>query len=262
MVFVSLLDCSAAFDLVDHSTLLHWLEHRLRVTGNPLDWFRSYLSERTQFVSTNGSTSPAHQLSCGVPQGSVLGPRLFTIYTQPLGDIIGRHDVNFHLYADDTQLYLACKHAACPQIHCETLLKLEACIAETWQWMPLNGLKLNDNKTEFMLIQSNHSSRTSSPNISIGSKPTYSLRPMARPVFLCWTSQITISHVFSCFIMFQLVEVWADFSWQFHEDFRVTSWTGYLLWVCVLRIVPSVSTCGYWIFLLKHMNSCILIALS
>ena len=98
----------------------------------------------------------------------MLAPRLFTIYTQPLGDIIRRHDVNFHLYVDDTQLYLACTRAACPQTHLETLLKFAACIAEIGQWMPLNGLKLNDSKTEFMLIQSKQGCMTSSPNISIG----------------------------------------------------------------------------------------------
>ena len=137
------------------------------MTGKPLDWFRSYLSERTQCVSISG-TSLAHQLSCGVPQGSVLGPRLFTIYTQPLGDIVRRPDVSFHLYADDNQLYLTCKQAACPQIERETLCRLEACIAKIWQWMPRNNLKLNDNKTEFMLIQSKHGQRISPSIITIG----------------------------------------------------------------------------------------------
>ena len=101
MVFVSLLDCLAAFDLVDHSTLLHHLEHHLSVSGDPLDWFRSYLSERTQCVPINGKTSPAHHLSCGVLQGSVLGPRLFTIYSQPMHNIIRGHEANFYLYAGD-----------------------------------------------------------------------------------------------------------------------------------------------------------------
>ena len=130
MVFVSLPDCSAAFDLVDHLTLLHRLIHHLGVSDKPLDWFGSYLSENTQCVSINGTISPAHQLSCGVPQGSVLGPRLFTIYTQLLGDIICMHDVNFHLYADDTQLDLACKQDDCPQIQRETLCRFEACNAD------------------------------------------------------------------------------------------------------------------------------------
>ena len=103
----SLLDCSAAFYLVDHSSLLHRIEHHLDVIGKSLDWFQSYLCNMTQCVSINGRTSPAHQLFCCVPQGSLLGPRLFTIYTLPLGDIIHTHDVNFHLYADNTQLCVA-----------------------------------------------------------------------------------------------------------------------------------------------------------
>ena len=168
MVYVTLLDCSAAFDLVDHPTLIHRLEHRLGVTGTALEWFRSYLADRTQSVSISGSVSPALPLTCGVPQGSALGPKLFTIYTLPLGDIIRQHHTQFHLYADDAQLYLAFKRSDSPTVHANTLKKLEACIAEIRQWMPLNGLKLNDSKTEFMLLQSKFPAQLSCPDITIG----------------------------------------------------------------------------------------------
>lgn len=111
----------------------------------------------------------AQSLACGVPQGSALGPKLFTIYTLPICDIIKKHNSGFHLYADDTQLYLASRRADGEVTQQQTLQKLEACIAEIWQWMPLNELKLNDSKTEFMVLQSRNVARLSAPNIQIGS---------------------------------------------------------------------------------------------
>ena len=104
-VILVLLDLSAAFDIVDHCKLLSRLNTRFGICGKALDWFRSYLSGRTQFVKVNSGIF-SHSISQGVPQRSVLGPILYSPYTSPLGDIARAHELNIHFYADDTQLYI------------------------------------------------------------------------------------------------------------------------------------------------------------
>jgi hypothetical protein len=102
---LALLDQSAAFDTIDHSILLSRLTCRFGITGSVLTWFRSYLYDRCQSVSISGVNSAAVYLSFGVPQGSVLGPVLFTLYNSPIHSISLKHGVTDHYYADDDQKY-------------------------------------------------------------------------------------------------------------------------------------------------------------
>ena len=101
-----LLDLSAAFDTVDHATILSRLEHDFSIKGNALEWFRSYLNNRMHYTIISDASSPGIKLMRGVPQGSMLGPQLFSLYTVPLAAIARKHGLKCHFYADDTQLYI------------------------------------------------------------------------------------------------------------------------------------------------------------
>ena len=151
-VILVLLDLSAAFDTVDHKKLLHILAERIGMGGVVLEWFTSYLTERIQSVTIDGIESDIWNILFGVPQGSVLGPILFTIYTSPLGDILRRHNITYHFYADDTQLYLSFD---IDSLHC-TISKIEACLVDIKKWMAAHFLCLNDNKTELLVIGKKH----------------------------------------------------------------------------------------------------------
>ena len=93
----------AAFDTADHSILPHRLQFQFGAWGNALLWLKSYLVGRTQQVSVNG-TPKKFNLNCGVPQGSCLGPLLFTIYASTLFDILESYLPSIRSYVDNTQL--------------------------------------------------------------------------------------------------------------------------------------------------------------
>ena len=160
-----LLDLSAAFDTIDHDNLLNLLNTSFGIQGTALDWIKSYLSDRKQSVLINGKTSEELNLSWGVPQGSVLGPILFTVYTTPLGSIIRKPSLEFHLYADDTQLYIAFK-PSCPTSKSDGIKKLEGCIGDIRKWMSENMLKLNEDKTEVLVITAR--GQTNDISINVG----------------------------------------------------------------------------------------------
>lgn len=150
MVLLALLDMSAAFDTIDHNILLGRLKNRFCIQGNALKWIESYLTNRSQKVFINGKFSNPATIEFGVPQGSVLGPILFTMYVSPMSEIAKRHRIDYHFYADDTQLYLAFDPVK------TSTADLEACILDLQNWLSTNFLKLNPKKTELVLFGSSH----------------------------------------------------------------------------------------------------------
>ena len=96
------IDLRKAFDTVNHKILLQKLDH-YGIRGSALSWFESYLDNRKQYVYVNGETSDLKIISCGVPQGSVLGPLLFLLYINDLPNI--SNVLDFYLFADDTNIY-------------------------------------------------------------------------------------------------------------------------------------------------------------
>jgi len=150
LTLLVLLDLSAAFDTVDQSILLHRLNSDFGISGQVLTWFHSYLSNRTQSVSVDGHTSKHFNSKFGVPQGSCLGPLLFVIYASKLFTIVERHLPQVHAYADDTQLYMSFKPDL--QDTNNTITSMQACIADIKKWMLSDRLKINDDKTEFIVI--------------------------------------------------------------------------------------------------------------
>ena len=143
-----LLDLSAAFDTINHSLLLKRLKYTYNITGSALAWIESYLKERKFMVLINDCKSPECSLEIGVPQGSILGPLLFILYTKDLEKIVTKYGLSIHLYADDTQVYFSFDvNCSCPD-----LSMMKHCFAEIKSWMSANYLKLNDDKTEFVDI--------------------------------------------------------------------------------------------------------------
>ena len=159
VVLIALLDLSAAFDTIDHKILLSRLYSRIGVRSTALSWFESYLTGWSSRVSIAGELSKPTNLDFGLPQGSIVGPIGYSIYTLPVGNIIRHHCINYHLYADDTQLYISF-NPKIPGDLVVALYRLQSCISDIRNWMLVNKLKLKDAKTEFFIAASPHSLRS------------------------------------------------------------------------------------------------------
>ena len=137
---LTLLDLSAAFDTIDRTILLDRLNVYYGISELALGWFKSYLSGRTHSVKLGSTLSHPAALQYRVPQGSVLGPILFSLYSNPIGSIIHSHsNINYHFYADDTQLYITLS----PENFSHSMQKLMNCLNDIQNFMFTIKLKFN-----------------------------------------------------------------------------------------------------------------------
>ena len=146
-----LLNISTAFNMVDIGILLQRLTNRFGITDTVKTWIASCLTDWSQKVKIGSSESSSVTLECGVPQGLVSGPILFILYTTPLRQICRKHGIHYHLYADDSQLYVLFKPSK-PVSKEACLHQLEGCISDIRLWMANNMLKLNYEKIEFIIF--------------------------------------------------------------------------------------------------------------
>ena len=147
LVFLVLLDYSKAFDCANHRLILA----KLKAAGfrdDSLEWIFSYLDGRRQKVTTSQGESSWSEVFNGVPQGSVLGPLLFTVLVSDLRDAIKRG--TYHMYADDTQLYYSCK---CENVN-TTIADINLDLSHISDYSKTNCLKLNAEKSKFIIIGS------------------------------------------------------------------------------------------------------------
>ena len=139
------LDFSAAFDTIDHDILLKRLKFNFGINHKALDWFSSYLQHRSYKVKINNTLSDGTKLNYGVPQGSILGPILFSLYITEINNIISSHNLSCHFYADDIQIYLKCDNNT-------DFKNLINCLEQINEWTSCNYLRLNSSKTKIMAV--------------------------------------------------------------------------------------------------------------
>ena len=165
-VVLVLLDLSSAFDTIDHKVLLDRLHTRYGFSGSVLDWFRSYLLNHTQSVKIGKDLSAESEVRYGVPQGSVLGSLLFSLFFATVEDVIKAHGLDCMMYADDSQLYIVINPCSDRSAF---LSKIKLCVSDIFTCCTNNGLACNPGKTEVVHFRPCHA-RTCEPikSITIG----------------------------------------------------------------------------------------------
>ena len=148
VTLLGLLNLSAAFDTVDHRILLDRLAHDYGVRGRVIQWIKSYLTGRSQFVRYNGVTSKTVPVTSGVPQGSVLGPILLISYSAEVVAIVQHQGFKLHTFADDLQIYGSTAQNGAADL----MARMSFCIECVASWMSSNRLRINPSKTELIWL--------------------------------------------------------------------------------------------------------------
>jgi hypothetical protein len=148
VALLGLLDLSAAFECVDHEILLRRLQQSFGISGPALAWISSFLADRWQQVCHRGRLSAIHRLLFGAPQGSVLGPLLFILYTAEVFNINAKCGLEEHSYADDMQVYISAPAADATAV----IERFTTCVGRIDQWMSSNCLRMNPDKTQVIWI--------------------------------------------------------------------------------------------------------------
>ena len=159
VVAVAFIDFKKAFDGVSHAILEMKLKRDFGISGSLLGWIKSYLNGRQQFTAVNGSTSEMTPISFGIPQGSVLGPTLFTLFTNDLPSSVSSGSV--FMFADDTTVYCISETAE------KSIVQLNSALRELNEWCLINRLTPHPSKSEAMLISRKNPS-INIPSIFIG----------------------------------------------------------------------------------------------
>lgn len=139
------MDFQKAFDSVSHSTLITKLQLQFGITGNLLAWLQDYLTDRLQYTVLNGTPSDNAKVTAGIPQGNVLGPTLFTLYTSDLPGAI--KSATFYMYADDTTIFCIGDSVD------EVIVKLNKALEELVTWCKQNSLVPHPKKCEGMILK-------------------------------------------------------------------------------------------------------------
>ena len=148
LTLLVLLNFSAAFDTIAHNILIECLRSTFNTSSTALERFNSYVLNREQSVHIGASKSSTSTMKKGVPQRSVLGLALHTMYNTPMHYIVMNCKISAHYYADDTQLYLSFE----PVEYQISIKCMEAYISDMMQWLLSNNLALNTTKTEILLF--------------------------------------------------------------------------------------------------------------
>ena len=141
-MFLCYIDLSAAFDTVDHCVHIEVMKARFGEEGNALAWVADFLSSSSQCVRSRNVKSEESALHFGVPQGSVLGPRIFNQHAEDVSELSNQHHIRHHLFADDMQCYCSGRPAEAPVM----VSRLQRCIADVSAWCASRRLPLPSNR--------------------------------------------------------------------------------------------------------------------